>query len=281
MEKGQVNSKKKTPVILIILLIIVVLLVGAIAGLTYLDKQAVGSLLSMPLAEPLNDTTSAEFSVDLADGNLNLEGNSSDKAMLAMGTLQYLENIGVPLSSSSTFNGHTQYTLSTSAGQSWLKLPWSACNGATDWSITLNPSVAYEISAYTGGGNVKLNLAGLTVTGLDAESGGGNMEVILPDNTEDLAAVVKTGAGKATVRVGNGIKGDHTIEASSGAGEVSVLLPTGMQAKVIISMGNVSVGPEFIKVNDTTYETSGYQNAENRIEISIGSGAGKATVIMN
>ncbi len=281
MENNHVKSRSKTPLILIILLIILLLLAAAVAGLTYLFVPATGSLQSMNLAEPLNDTASAEFSVDLGDGNLNLDGNSSDGGMLATGNLEYLENVGEPGLTVSTFNGHTQMSLTVGDGQRWLKLPWSVCNGATEWTVTLNPSVVYEISAFTGGGNVKLNLAGLTVTKLNAESGGGNMEVTLPDNAENLAATVKTGAGKVNIQVGGSIKGSHTIEASSGAGEMNVLLPKGTVARVKVSMGEVQVSPEFIKIDDSTYETAGYQSAVDRVEITVGSGLGKADVRFN
>ena len=104
------------------------------------------------------------------------------------------------------------------------------------------------------------------------------MEVILPDNAANLDVIAKTGAGKVTINVGSGITGSNTINASSGAGEVTVFLPKGVAARIKVTQGNVIVDPGFNKINDTTYETPDYQNATDKVEITVGSGAGKVNI---
>lgn len=277
MKNKNVSSKKKGPRILIILLIAIIMLIGAIAGLTYLGKKAAGDLVSWTFSEPLDGATSAKVTINPDDGNLTVEKNTSSEQMLARGTLEYFEHNGAPLSSVTASNGITEFTVNASGGQPWLKLPWAACNGGTDWLIQLNPSVSYDITALTGGGNVKIDLTGLTVTRLAAETGGGNMEVTLPDKAENLDVFAKTGAGKVTLNVGN-LTGNNTINASSGAGEVTVVLPKGAAARIKVSQGNVIVDPGFTKINDTTYETPGYQNAVDKVDITVGSGAGKVNI---
>ena len=262
------------------MLIVVLLIVGAVAGLTALGKKAAGDLLTKNLSEPLESATSAKVTIDPGDGNLTLEKNSSSEQMLASGTLQYFEKIGVPVSSVTASNGLATFTVMANGGQPWLKLPWSACNGGTEWSIRLNPTVTYEIAALTGGGNVKIDLTGLTVTSLEAETGGGNMEVTLPDNAKNLSVLAKTGAGKVALTVGSGISGSNTINASSGAGEVTVFLPKGIAARIIVASGNVIVDPGLTKVNETTYETPDYQNATDKVEIKASSGAGEVNIII-
>ena len=197
----------------------------------------------MTLSEPLDGATSATVTIDPGDGNLTLEKSASNEQMLASGTLQYYEKIGVPLSSLTTSNGITTFTLNARGGQPWLQLPWSACNGGTEWLIRLNPAVSYDITALTGGGNIKIDLTGLTVTRLEAETGGGNMEVSLPDNAANLDVHAKTGAGKVTIDVGSSMTGSNTLNANSGAGEVTVILPKDIAARVKVSQGNVSRGP--------------------------------------
>lgn len=104
------------------------------------------------------------------------------------------------------------------------------------------------------------------------------MEISLPENAANLDLSAKTGAGKVTIRVGNNITGSNTIAASSGAGEVTVLVPTGVLARIKVTQGNVIVDPAFTKIDETTYETTGYQSAADKVEITVGSGAGKVNI---
>ena len=62
----------------------------------------------------------------------------------------------------------------------------------------------------------------MAVTRVSADTGGGNMDVVLPDNAANLSVTAKTGAGDVTVEIGSGITGSNTINASSGAGNVVV-----------------------------------------------------------
>lgn len=278
MENKSVGSKKKGLKALIIVLAVIILIVGAVVGFTFLGKKAQGDLLTQKLSEPLDGATSAKVTIDPSDGNLTIDKNTGSEQMLASGTLQYFEKIGVPISSVTANNGITTWIVKTNNGQPWLQLPWAACNGATEWLIHLNPSVTYDLSALTGGGNVKIDLTGLTVTRVAAETGGGNMEVILPDNAANLTVAAKTGAGKVTIDVGDSLTGINTISASSGAGELTVLVPNGVEARIKVTQGNVIVGAAFNKIDDTTYETPGYQTATDKVEITVSSGAGKVNI---
>ncbi len=278
MENTNRETKKKAPVGLIIVMIIILLLVGTLTGLTILEKNAAGDLLSKNFEEPLDSATTAKVTIDPGDGNLTLEKNTSGEQMLATGSLQYYENNGAPLTSVNTSDGNTSFTLTSNGGQRWLDLPWSDCNGGTEWSVYLNPLVSYELSILTEGGIIKIDLTDLIVTRVNAETGGGNMEITLPQTSENLSVSAKTGAGKVTINVGNIIKGRNSINASSGAGEMNVVIPAGVAARISITEGNVIADSELIKIDDTTYETSDYQTASDVLDITAGSGAGKVIV---
>lgn len=278
METKAIRSNKKGRGLLIIFLIIIVLLVGAVTGFTYLGKNAAGDLLTHSLLEPLDGAITAKVTIDPGDGNLAVDGLTSNEQALVSGTLQYFENIGAPASSVSISDGQATLMLKAKGGYSSPNLPWADCNGGTEWQIHLNPSVAFDITALTGGGNVILDLTGLTVTRLVAETGGGNMEVILPDNAVNLDVTAKTGAGKVTIEIGNGIKGSSTINASSGAGEVAVLVPSSVAASIKVTQGTVITDSRFKKIDDATYQTADYQSATDKVEIIVGSGAGKVAI---
>jgi molybdopterin-binding protein len=202
--------------------IIPVVLLGTIAGCAPLGSIAGGNVLTDNLSEPLDGATTARIDINTPGGNLTADRLSGDGSLLASGTLQYYEKQAAPARTLNTSDGQTTLTLKgAEANQPWFRLPWAACNAATEWHIHLNPAVALDISAHSGG-NVNLNLAGLTLTRVAADSGGGNLDVVLPDNAADLDVTAKTGAGNVTVEIGDGVLGTGIISARSGAGNVIV-----------------------------------------------------------
>ncbi len=159
-------------------------------------------------------------------------------------------------------------------------MPWSACNGATEWQIDLNPTVVSDLIAHSNGGNVKLNLAGMAISRLAADCGGGNMDVVLPDDTTNLDVAVKTGGGNVAVEVGRGISGSSRLNAHSGAGNVVVRIPGGIAALIhaTTGMGKVTVDPWFSKLDKNTYQSPDFESAADRVEITLHSGMGDVSV---
>ena len=136
-------------------------------------------------------------------------------------------------------------------------MPWSACNGATEWQVQLSTSVSSDITVQSNGGNLKLNLAGMVVSRISAETGGGNIEVDLPGNGTNL-----------------------NISARTGAGNVVVFIPDGMSARIhaTTGWGKAIMDPRFTLVDKTTYQSSDFDHAANKAEITLHSGAGNVSV---
>lgn len=261
-------------------LIISILLPGVLAGCAPAGN-ANSKLLTYTLSEPLAGATAAKFDISTESGNLTIDMLAGGEPVLASGALQYLEGQALPTRSLATNNGQPILTLKSGNNQqAGFRLPWEACNGATEWQVHLNPSVLSDIIAHSGGGNVRLNLAGMKVTRVSADTGGGNMEVVLPDNAANLNISAKTGAGDVTIEIGSGISGSSTIDASSGAGNVSIRLPGGTAARIHTTsgMGKVTVDPQYGKINDNTYQSPDYDSAAGRIEITVNSGAGNVNI---
>jgi hypothetical protein len=238
-------------------------------------------VLTHSLSEPLNGATTAKVDINTDSGNLTIDRLTGGEPVLASGTLQYLENQGLPTRSVRSDNGQATLTLrGGSAGRPWLRLPWAACNGAFEWQIHLNPTVLSDITAHSGGGNVKLDLAGMAVTRLSADTGGGNMDVVLPDNAANLTVAANTGAGNVTVEIGSGITGSNTVNANSGAGNVVVRVPSGIAAKVHATsgLGKVMVDSRFSQLDGNTYQSPDYDGGANKVEITVHSGAGNVSV---
>ena len=216
------------------------------------------NMLTDQFMEPLNGARTALIDIHAGDGNLIIERLTSGEPLLVSGTLQYFENQGAPTRSLASNSGQVTFMLRGGrAGQSWFHLPWSACNGATEWQIHLNPTVSSEITAHSDGGNVKLDLAGMAVTRVSADTGGGNMDVVLPDNAANLSVTAKTGAGNVVVLVPSGIAAK--IHATSG-------------------LGKVIVDSRFGKIDGNTYQSSDVDSAANKVEITVHSGAGNVSV---
>jgi hypothetical protein len=232
-------------------------------------------------SEPLNGMKTARIDVNAGDGNLTIDQLDGGEQVLASGMLQYFEEQGQPKRTSVSSNG--QITLELKGGrakQPWFHFPWTTCNGATEWQIHLNPTVSSEITAHSDGGNVRLNLTGMTISRVMADTGGGNVEVALPDNAENLDVTAKTGAGNVSVEIGAGISGRNSIDANSGAGNVVVFVPNGVATRIHAGsgLGKAIIDPRFNKTDKDTYQSPDYDSAANKVEIAAKSGAGNVSV---
>lgn len=162
-------------------------------------------VLTQNISEPLNGAKGAKIDINCGTGHLTIDKLNADDQTLAKGTLQYLQNQGLPNRSLNTSDGQATFTLKAGdIKSSGFRFPWAACGGAYEWQIQLNPAVPSDIAVQSRGGNVKLNLTGMHITGLSADTGGGNLDVVLPDNSANLIATAKTGGGNVNLEVGNG-----------------------------------------------------------------------------
>lgn len=221
-------------------------------------KSGSNGLLTYQLSEPLNGTRTAKIDINCDTANLTIDRLTGGEQVLASGSLQYFEKKGQPTRNMDSKSGRAILTLSgAQPGRPMFRFPWSACNGALDWQIQLNPLVPLDITARSGGGNIKLHLAGMSIASLTADNGGGNIEVVLPDIASDLNVDVKTGAGTVTVYLPDGIEG--RVYAASG-------------------LGKVVVDPRFSKIDDKTYQSANYDGAAHKVEIKAQSGAGSVIV---
>lgn len=216
------------------------------------------NVLSDNFSEPLNGTKTAKVDIDVGDGNLTVDGLGAGEPVLASGNLQYIENQALP--TRTLVSSDEQATLTLRGGgahRSWIRLPWAACNEATEWQIHLNATVPSDITAHSGGGNIKLNLAGMAITRISADTGGGNVDLILPDDAANLDVTARTGAGNVVVTIPSGVAA--RIHATTG-------------------LGKAIVDPRYSKTDKDTYQSSDFDSADNRIEITLHSGAGNVSV---
>lgn len=239
-------------------------------------------LLTDNLSAPLGSVTAARIDINCGPGHLAIDGLTGGEPVLASGALQYLEKQGLPAQSLDSSKGQATLRLKAKGtGGGGFRWPWQACaGGAFAWRVHLNPGVSSDITAHSDGGDVKLDLAGMAVTRVKADTGGGNIDVVLPERAANLSVAARTGGGNVTVEVGSGMTGSSTINAESGAGNVVVRVPGGVAARVHATsgLGKVMVDSRFSKMDDNTYQSPGYDGAADRVEITVKSGAGNVSV---
>lgn len=236
-----------------------------------------GNVLNREFSEPVDGIKFARIDIHAGDGNMVIDTLGASEPVLLSGTLQYLDTQGLPVTN--VVRNDEQAELILRGGQSrrpWFHLPWSACNGATEWKIHCNPAVSTDLTAHSDGGNLRLDLAGMFVRSVDAETGGGNIDLIMPEDGADLTLVVKTGAGNVTIDLGRRMAGKNTIDAGSGAGNVKITIPRGILARIhaVSGLGGTSVDPAYPRTEKDTYQSPGFDSAVDRIEIDAKSGAG-------
>ncbi len=242
-----------------------------------------GKVLTQNISVPLTEATTAIVDVNTRTGNLTIDELAGSQQMLATGTLEYMQGQEPPAPCLSMSGGQANLALKAEGGRrSSFRLPWSACNAETSWQMHLNPAVSSEIVAHSGGGNVKLDLGSLAVSRVVADSGGGNMDVVLPSVAADLNVAVSTGGGNVAVEVGNSTTGCSALDAKSGAGNVTVRVPSGLAARIQATsgMGKVVVDPRFGKIDHNVFQSPGYDSAVDKLEMTLHSGAGNVVVEM-
>jgi hypothetical protein len=261
--------------------IILIPLLGAVVGFASWGGLSGGNVLTDDLSEPLKGATTAKVDVNSGTGHLTIDRLAGGEEVLAKGSLQYLESQRQPARTVDSSDGRATLTLRAgSTGRQGFRFPWTACGGAYEWQIHLNPTVSTDITAHSDGGNVRLDLAGMAITRVSAETGGGNVDVVLADNASGLNVKASTGAGNVAIDLGNGITGRNTVEASSGAGNVVVRVPSGIAARIHATsgLGKAIVDQRFSKTDKNTYQSPDYDGAANRVEITVNSGAGNVSV---
>jgi hypothetical protein len=239
------------------------------------------AVLTHNLSEPLGSATTAKVEIKAGDGNLTIDRLAGKGQVLACGTLQYLENEDPPGRTLISSDGQATLTLRRGdARRSGFRMPWHACKGGTEWQIHVNPTVSCDLVAHSDGGNVKLNLAGMAISRVSADTGGGNVDVTLPDSMANLDVTAKTGAGNVAVEIGSGITGSNAVNATSGLGNVVVLLPSNLAARICVAggLGKGIVDSRFERIDDHTFQSLDYDSAADKIEIALKSGAGSVSV---
>ena len=207
---------------------------------------------------PLNNAHTAIIDLYAGSGNLTIERAILEESVLINGRVQYSEKQGPPTQALSYADDRVIFKLHAfDSGRPWFKLPWAPCNGATNWFFRLNRSIPMEVKTQSGGGNINLDLADCSLINLTATTGGGNIDLVLPDLVANMSASL-----------------------NSGAGNVTILIPGNLEAKVHASsgLGKVIVDQRFEKIDENNYQTPDYEKVAYQVEINATTGMGNVVI---
>src|SRR3712207_63997 len=125
-----------------------------------------------------------------------------------------------------------------------------------EWDLSLNDAVPVELAVQMGGGVGNLDLDSLTLGGLNLDVGAGSTRVDLSgDWDQDVSAVVR-----------------------GGAGEVTMLLPSRMGARVNAGTRLGRINAEGLRREGDTFVNDAYGDADANLDVDITGGAGQITL---
>jgi len=208
-------------------------------------------LVSEQVVVPLADIRQARIRLQHGAGRLDVN------AAAAPGTLL-----------SGSFSGGVEQNLERSAESARLSLrargdtffagwPFASMQGGLQWNISLSREIPLQLELETGASESRLDLQELRVSELTIKTGASSSTITLPGNAGQTRVVVQ-----------------------SGAASVDLFVPQGVAGRIRVQSGlaGIHIDPNRFPPAASGYETPGYENAANKVDISVETGVGSVTV---
>jgi len=122
-----------------------------------------------------------------------------------------------------------------------------------EWDLRLNNNVPMDLSLEMGAGTSDLQLAGLSLTGLD----------------------IRLGAGNSTVNLSGHWAHDLDVSIEAGAGDIKVLLPSDVGVRVNVTAGLGSIEAPGLTKDGNVYTNSAYGEADVTLLLDIEAAIGQ------
>jgi len=190
---------------------------------------------------PLDGAESAKVRIDLSVGEATIHPVSAESGNLLEADLTYVGEIEL------TSEGDAEKTvrLRQRAGASeWVRgaTGWFNNRQSLRWDVGLTPKIPLSLDLHCGAGRAEFDLGTLKLTGLNVNSGAGEIIASLPPG--EYEARISGGVGRTTLNLPEGAF--VQLNMSSGAGEVNLNIAQGASVHAKISGGvgacNVRVG---------------------------------------
>jgi hypothetical protein len=195
---------------------------------------------------PLEGATSAYLKIDHAAGRLKLHSGASPEEVVH-GTF------GNGLSYKSRVENNRQEIKLRTAYHFWAWWPGESL----DWDISINKEIPLSLKIDSGASSSILNLSDLKVTSLDINTGASSTELTLPASA-----------------------GNTSVDIDTGASSLKVSVPENVAARVRIKSGiaSINVNSRFPRLDSGLYQSSDYDSATNRVDMTIDAGVGSIEI---
>jgi hypothetical protein len=279
-------------------------------------RQAVSDFVGEPETKteqfnvPLEGTSAAHVQLSLSVGQTEIKPLADESPNLFEADVTYVGELEFEVSGDVTKTVKLGQKASLGGVGDSIKhsIGWIAKRGKDlKWNIGLTTEIPLDLTLNGGVGTANLDLSGIHLRGLRLESGVGEISVRLPATPDRYDVTIDGGVGRVqlhiasdalvNVRVNGGVGATYvTIEKDAhvnmdidaGVGETRIEVPA--EADVHVSadggLGNVSVPQRLTRIsggdsfmgNSGTWETPGYNSAENKITIDYDGGLGQLVI---
>jgi hypothetical protein len=268
------------------------LLIGAGTVILMLVLMVVGPSLGLGInqeihaaqyTEPIDNTTSAQFDLDLSVGSVTVRA-LSDSNELISADLNYIGDV--------TFNvdrvGTEKFVTLSSENDStqWYNFIGFSISGADDdrlrWDIGLTPEIPLDLRLQGGVGDSTFDLSGIQLTNLSLNGGVGGSTITLPDGSFKFS--LNGGVGETRVIFSENAAVDATIQGGVGGIILDVPENGAVRLENQGGLGGVNVPGSFTRIsgqdNNGVWETASYSSAssDERITLRVEGGVGGLTV---
>ncbi|MDE2769322.1 MAG: hypothetical protein OXI70_14655 [Chloroflexota bacterium] len=236
-------------------------LAGALFGAWWVadsdDRTPLLPVVYESISVPLDGTQTAQVNLTASSGVLALSGGAAPGQLLAGG----FEGMAFPAAQYSVrmSSAGGQQTLEINLQGSWeVSFPPQRPISNGRWLLQHAGGVPIDIGVYGGATTLDLDLEDLTVRSLDVAAGAADVAVAMPANA---------GRTDASFRIGGG--------------RLNIEIPAGVAARIELggSVSSVDIDTaRFPAQGDGRYASPDFENAANRVTISIDAGAGDVSV---
>lgn len=205
----------------------------------------------LTLNQNLATTVRAKITIDLPAVNLKIASLATDSAKLAGGQLTYSSTASAPTVARNEDQNTTYLNINQGSSNS-IPFLGSIRNEA---KIDLSPLVPLEILVKAAASNLDLNLEDLLAKKIDIQTAAVNLRIKY--SSRSSKTMIRTGASSLNFEI-----------------------PKDSATKILIKGGpkNISLPKDYFQKQGSSYVSSNFQNAKEKIEIDIEVGAGTISV---
>jgi len=270
-------SMSRMIAIVTIIIFVALMLLGPSLGLA----QSV-EVQTQTFSEIVDDAQSAVVNLNLSLGDSTVTAGSGSHLISA--SLRYVGDVEFDVSGGS----ERIVTLSNEVGPnsgSFSFFPFfnfGADSPDLGWDVTLTPNIPLSLNFSGGVGNNELDLDGLQIERLSVNGGVGNTTVMLPALENEYRVHLNGGVGETDVTIAEGAA--VTLDISGGVGNITVDVPEDAAVRVDADggVGNINIVGRYTRISgegdNGVWESEAYDDAANRIEITVDGGVGNFTL---